>query len=211
MDHYTKKLIVKGLVAPAVIAIIITTAFFVLLRPLSDKVPFVKQSIAFSEYEKADVIDAEKVVPEADGSVSRHKIPTFSSNTCIGSVDNGDTSLPLIFDADEVKMIDCLSISADSNLAGDTGCAVISCTKNNSQFIRKLKSGNKISISTVYGDFVYEVLSADKYASVRDIKKHTEGTGKAIIIYTNYGTGYGISNEYYAIICKMVSGTTITE
>lgn len=211
MDHYQKKLLKKGFIAPLVIALIITAGFFAAIFPFASYMPFTERSISLAEYEKSDIIQMEKVTTDAKGNVKKSDILPIEDNTALGTVEAGQAKMPLIYNANEVNASGSFSLSKDSVLIGETGCAVISCCKSDSSDIKSLKAGDKINIETVYGNYVYEVRETAAVNQENNIKKAAGETGKSLIIYTDNSNSIGISGEYFTVICKFISGNHIAQ
>lgn len=211
MDHYQKKLLKKGIIVPLIISFVITAGFFALMIPFSSLLPFSENNIALAEYEKADIIQAEKIVSAADGSVSKRDILPLENNTALGTVRAGETILPLIYNANEVNASGKFNLSKDGVLAGETGCALIFCGKSDANNIKSLQTGDEISVETVYGSFVYEVTETVVCSRLQDIEKSAEGIGKSLVIYTDNSSNVGIGSDYFAVVCKLTSGNNITQ
>ena len=211
MNHHQKKLLKNGFIVPFIIALIITAVFFAAIFPLASYMPFSERNISLAEYEKSGVIQMEKVPTDSNGNVKKSDILPIKDNTALGTFEAGQAKMPLIYNANEVNASGSFSLNKDSVLIGETGCAVISCCKSDSSDIKSLKTGDKINIETVYGNYVYEVTTTAVINQENDIKKTAGKIGKSLVIYTDNSSSTGISSKYFTVICKFISGNSITQ
>lgn len=211
MDHYQKKLLKKGIIVPFIIALIITAGFFAVIFPFSSYMPFTQKNISLAEYEKSDIIQMEKVLPDSEGNVKKTDLLPIKANTALGTISAEQTEMPLLYNPNEVNASGCFGLSKNGVLIGETGCAVISCRKGDSAEIKSLKPGNLIHIETVYGNYVYEVTQTAVINQENDIKKAAGEIGRSLVIYTDNSNSIGISSKYFAVICKFISGNNITQ
>lgn len=211
MDRYKKRLIKNGIVLPAIIAVVAAVLFFAVLGMLKSAFPFTEKAVCIAEYEKADIITAEKAEPEGNGAISKNDLPALSPNTLIGSAEANGKSLELIYDANEVNALGRLNISGDSKLAGETGTVFVSCYKADADFIKSLKVGDTVELNITYGSYKYEVAAVTETDNPSLAKKQGDGIGRALVLYTDKSSGSGISDRCIAVVCEMTDGRPVTQ
>ncbi len=209
MERYKKRYVNNGIIIPTVISVILTVLFFVILNLASGNIPFVKDTVEVASYDSAEISRAEQL-EISDNSISRSKAKALDSNTTFGSISIGQTEYPLIYDANEVNAMGKFNMETDSIVIGDVGSAFLSCYKSDSAGLKALKAGDIINIETHYGSFVYQVVDT-KSAAASKLDSVGDGIGKALVLYTDGTKSVGISNRYFCVICRMVSGTEITQ
>ena len=210
MDYFKKRLIKNGIIIPIIIAVAVSALFFAVLSVISDEFPFTDNTVSISDYEIAEIVEAEPF--EFDGSiVNRRDIPPISPNTVIGSIDAGDSSLPLIYNSNDVNATGKINISKDSKLFGEIGTVLASCYKSDADFLKSMSVGDILNVNTHYGNFTYEVTGIDAVNDFLLVKKQGDGIGRALVLYTDNNDKIGMSDEYFTVTCKMTSGIQITE
>jgi len=209
MERYRKRYVNNSIIMPTVVAVILTVLFFVVLSLMSDNIPFVKDTVEVASYDSAEISQAEQL-DVSDHSISRSKVKALDSNTTFGSIRIGQTEYPLIYNANEVNAMGKFNMDPQSVVIGDIGSAYLSCYKSDSAELKALRAGDSINIETHYGSFVYQVVAA-KSAYDSTLGSIGDGVGKALVLYTDGSKGVGISDKYFCVICRMVSGTEITQ
>lgn len=194
---------------PAIVAVVLTVLFFVLLNLMSGNIPFVKDTVEVASYDSAEISQAEKL-DVSDNSISRSKAKVLNSNMTFGSIGIGQTEYPLIYNANEVNAMGKFNMDPKSVVIGDIGSAYLSCYKSDSAELKALRTGDRINIETHYGSFVYQVVDT-KTANDSTLGSIGDGIGKALVLYTDGSKGVGISDRYSCVICRMVSGTEVTQ
>ncbi|MCH5321820.1 MAG: hypothetical protein J1E36_08640 [Eubacterium sp.] len=210
MNHNKKRLVKNGIIIPIIIAVILTLLFFAVLHSFSDEFPFVNNTVSISDYEQAQIIEAQPL--ELSGNIiSKKDIPQIADNTVIGSIDTTDSSIPIIYNSNEVNAVGRMNISKNSKLFGEVGSVFASCYKGNSDFLKSLSVGDKLAVNTYYGSFVYEVAEINIIDDYSLVNKQGDGIGRALVLCTDNSDEIGISEEYLTVTCTMTSGMQITE
>lgn len=210
MDHFKKRLIKNGIIIPIIISVAAAALFFAVLYLYSDVFPFTDNTVSISDYEKAEIVEA-KPLELVGSTVSRKDIPQIAPNTVIGSIKSGDSSLPLIYNSNDVNAIGKINLSNDSKLFGEIGTVLASCYKSDADFLKSMSVGDILNVNTHYGSFAYEVTETDAVNDLLLVKKQGDGIGRALVLYTDNNDKAGMSDEYFTVTCKMTSGTKITE
>ncbi len=210
MDHYKKRFIKSGIVIPIIAAVIITALFFAVIYNISFAVPSAGKSVILADYEKSEIITP-KTLNIKSNEIKKEDIPTLSSNTLVGTAKANGQTLELIFNANDVNAVKKLNISENSKLIGETGCVFASCYKQNSDFVKSLKAGDRIELQLFYGNYEYEVTDIKTSISLSDAEKSADGTGRAFVICTDNSSSVGISNQYLTAVCKLTDGKIITQ
>lgn len=210
MNHYKKRLIKNGIVIPLIIAIIATALFFAVLSLYKDEFPFVNNTVSISDYEKAELVEAQPLKLSGN-TVSKKDIPQIAANTIIGSIEAKDSSMPLIYNSNDVNAVGRMNISKDSKLFGEVGTVVASCYKANADFLKSLSVGDTLNVDIHYGSFIYKVIKTDVVDDLSLVEKQGDGVGRALVLYTDNSNEIGISNKYLTVTCTMTDGIQITE
>lgn len=208
MNHYKKRFIKNGIAAPVLIAMIMTGMLFAFLGLAAQDNHFFRR-INLSNYEQSDIIQAEQIDMESNYT-ARSQLDGLESNTVLGSISDGDKSLPLILNANPVNAMGKFNILQDSRLIGETGCIYAYCTKADSELIRSLSQGDILNASLCYGDYTFKVVSV-KNCDCNSIENIADGISSALVLYTDANDGVGISNDCLAVICELTDGIRITQ
>ncbi len=210
MDHFKKRLIKSGIIIPVIISVASAVLFFAVLYIYSDVFPFSDNTVSISDYEKAEIVEAQTLALKGN-TVSKSDIPQISPNTVIGSIEAGDSSLPLIYNSNDVNAMGKINVSNDAKLFGEIGTVLASCYKSDADFLKSMSAGDILNVNTHYGSFTYEVTETDAVNDFLLVKKQGDGIGRALVLYTDNSSEIGMSDEYFTVTCKMTSGTQITE
>lgn len=209
MERYKRKYIKNGVIIPAVIAVAMTALFFIVLNIVSGGFPFVKDTVEVASYEKAEILQADKV--DISGNIVKRSDAEISqSNTVFGSITIAQKEYPLIYDANEVNAMGKFNMQGNSTVIGDTGSAFLSCYKSDSAQLKALKTGDEINIQTHYGSFVYRV-DYTKYVLPSTLDSVADGVGKALVLYTDGSRGVGMGGNYFCAVCHKASGTEVVQ
>lgn len=190
MTHKQKRLIVKGVATPLIIAILLSAVCipYFLNYP---KLPFVSEEAQLAQYGEEEI---KQSVSSDDG---------FEANTIIGSVSIYDSAFPLIFNANEVNANGKLNLMPYGALAGKTGTAYMELYKNDSAKLKLIGKGDIITISTYYGEYEYKVYDTRIINGLNSVKGSSTGLGNSLVIYTDNSMQAGISEEYFTVICTL--------
>lgn len=190
MTHKQKRLVVKGVITPLIIAILLCTVCipYILNYP---KLPFVSQEAQLAQYSAQEIKQA---VSSDDGC---------EANAIIGSVSIYDSTLPLIFNANEVNANGKLNLMPYGALAGKTGTAYMELYKNDSAKLKLTGKGDIITVSTNYGEYEYKVYDTCIINGLDSVQDSSAGLGNSLVIYTDNSMQAGISEEYFTVICTL--------
>lgn len=141
--------------------------------------------------------------------------PTSGSKFGQISVENTSVDCGLYMSDDEKELKKGAGVSLKSNIPGDNGTTLIAghCASFFST-LGSAKIGDKITISTNYGNYVYEIfdIQIKKVDDLSDSKVNEElsYTDNRLILYTCYpfNTLYSVSQRYF-VYAKYVSGPII--
>lgn len=199
-----KRFIIKEFVLPAVIAVIAVSLLTAILSVFIGNQYFYKNTIEFAQIGTADAKSAEK---GADTDIRE----LIEPDTVIGSAAVGDTVLELVFSPDYADAKGRFCQLGNGVLIGDIGNAVIYCSKMNGDAVRSLKAGDIVDISTFYGEYKYKVIGSESFSQELSAHNFVNGTGRGLTICTAKNSAAGMSSEYIAFNCELVSGTPIAE
>lgn len=208
MNHYKKRLIKNGIAAPVIIAMIVTVVFFALLSTAANDNHFFRR-INLSNYEQSDIIQAEQIHIESN-YIAKSQLDKLESNTVLGTISDGNKSLPLILNANSVNAMGKFNILKDSKIIGETGCTYAYCAKADNELICGFSQGDIVNASLCYGNYTFEVVDV-KNCDCNSIKNIADGISSALVLYTDANEGVGISNSYLVVICKLTDGIKITQ
>lgn len=212
MNRYKKDLIINGIIIPAIAAVVLTALFFAVLNNFSKDFPFIRNTVIVSDYERADVTEAETLTLQSEGdSISKTDLYAPTDNMILGSANANGNSLELIFNANDVNAIKRLNIASDSKLVGETGTVFATCYKSDSQLVKSLKIGDIVNLDVNYGSYAYKVTAVTAANSLADAKKMGDGIARALVLCTDSSNSIGISDSYLTVVCEMTSGKAVTE
>lgn len=199
-----KRFINKEFVLPITIAIIAVCIVAAILYTFLGNQYFYHNSVEFAKIGTADIKAAEAGANENIREV-------IKPNTAIGSIAVGDTKLPLVFSPDYANTRGNFCQIDNGILISETGNAVIYCNKNSGDEVRTLTNGDTVYISTFYGDYEYKVVSCESFSG--EISEHSfaNGIGRGLTICTAKNGKVGMTAEYVAVNCELVSGTPVAE
>lgn len=210
MNHYKKRFIKSGIVIPIIAAVIVTALFFAVIYNISFAFPSADKSVILADYEKSEIITPETLNIKSD-EIKKEEIPALSANTLVGTAKANGQTLELIFNANDVNAVKKLNISENSKLIGETGCVFATCYKQSSDFVKSLKTGDKIELQLFYGNYEYEVIDIKTNTALSEAEKSADGISRAFVICTDDSSSVGISNQYLTAVCKMTDGKIITQ
>lgn len=199
-----KRFINKEFVFPVIIAIIAVSIVSAIFSVFIGNQYFYNNNIEFAKIGAPDARQAEK---GTDTDVRE----LIKPDTAIGSVTVGDTVLELVFSPDYADAKGRFCQLDNGILISDIGNAVIYCNKINGDAVRKLAAGDIVNISTFYGDYQYRVVSSDSFSEEPSEHNFASGIGRCVTLCTAKNSGAGMTSEYIAFNCELVSGTPIEE
>lgn len=212
MGKNEKTLIQKAVILPAAIALLIAVISFAVYPSVKDLFPFGGGTIALSDFENQKEASIYKQASGVTGgTVQKSGISGFQSNTEVGKISLKSISVPLIYDADDINMKDSASLLDCSEYIGETGCAYIYGYKSVLGNINNMQAGDKISVNTAYGDYVFSVTDVELKNGESTVLSANPKTERGLVIYTNEDNGAGISSTYCVVTAEMLSGPAVAE
>ncbi|MCR5792367.1 MAG: class D sortase [Lachnospiraceae bacterium] len=187
------------------------------LRYASDVVSMVveKGAVVTGFENETDAQDALKG-RKSEGTIALSDIPKPVAGSVYGCIENKETGLeaPLYFGDTEEILDKGAGQYMASALPGQAGTTLVSA-HNLTYFkeLEQLKEGDKIELTTGYGEFVYQV----KQIAIEDRSKEDacllEEKTEQLVLYTCYPfelTGKETKERYF-VYCEKISGPTIEE
>lgn len=170
-----------------------------------------------NEYRVSDAPNVEGDLPvkEEDDDVT-HKItfPYFGDEYAKLTIDNKEADIkeePVIWGLSDSLLERGVCQACYSAYIGATGRVVL-CAHNHTYFygLPKVKVGDKVTLTTSYGKFVYKVKETkvlnEKDTSLLYYNPVKEPITDDLILYTCWNNGYmGMSDERLYLICSVVS------
>ena len=77
--------------------------------------------------------------------------------------------------------------------------------------INNMQAGDKISVNTAYGDYVFSVIGVESKNGESTVLFANPKTKRGLVIYTNADNGAGISSTYRVVTAEMISGPAVAE
>lgn len=212
MKHSEEKFIKHGVVIPLIIAVAVTALFFAVYNIALKSYVFKERNFSLSDYTFSQVNEAEQqnITPK-NNEIQKSELTLYGDNTVIGNAVIYDSSTPIIFKGNDVNGAGRFNITDFSKLPGEAGCVYMYCNKKDSSAVKMLTEGDVISVETYYGIFDYEMRETLLVDNDSDLKKCADAYGRSMVIYTDAGNGYGLSNSYYAVIAELISDDVVVE
>lgn len=207
MTHKQKRLVKNGVILPVIIAVALTFVFALIIPNITDA-PFSSKMTELAEYSSEEIKRIDSFEGTAGDTINKSEIGKIDGNTIIGSINALDSTFPLIYNANEVNASGKLNIK-NNLLIGEVGAPLMEIYKNDSAKIKLLTKGDILTISTFYSVYEYEVVDTFVAKNKAELASAGSGVGRAVAFYTDNYTGVGISNEYYVVVGKMISGSKI--
>lgn len=212
MGKNEKTLIQKAVILPAAVALLIAVISFAVYPSVKDLFSFGSGTIVLSDFENQK---AESIYKQESGvtggTVQKSEIGGFNANTEVGEISIGSTSVPLIYNADDINIKDSASLLDYGDYIGETGCAYIYGYKSVLGNINNMQAGDKISVNTAYGDYVFSVIGVELKNGESTVLFANPKTKRGLVIYTNEDNGAGISSAYRVVTAEMISGPAVAE
>lgn len=211
MSRHEKTLIQKTVAAPLIIGAVTAVMFFIMLPVISGLFPLSDEKIEIADFEQPlQEIAIDYSTVKADGVVKKSEMAGFESNALIGSIELGTAQIPLVYDADSINLSGAVSVLPEGNYIGETGVAYVYGIKSVID-ANAFHTGQDISVNTFYGTYVFTVADIRTVPYKNMLFSMNTNVKKGLVLYTNSGSGYGISSSLSAVVLEMKSGPTVEE
>ncbi|MDD6728728.1 MAG: hypothetical protein PUE08_05870 [Eubacteriales bacterium] len=209
MNHDEKRLIKYSALIPVIVAVVLSAVFCAVLANID--FPFTDRTVSLADYQKEEIKEPSEFQGDFGETIKRGDIAgCVSDNTIIGDISIENTSFPVIYNANEVNACGKLNIVNDAFI-GETRRSFAEIYKNDSSMLKMLAKGDTVTVTTFYSVYDYEVVDTMTVSNYSQLKRCGEGIGNAVVLFTDNSVGPGISNEYFVCVCKMISGSKVTE
>lgn len=199
-----KRFIRKEFVFPILIAAAAAAVITVILFVFTGRQYFYNNNVEVAKLGTADAATVEKGTDKDVRSL-------IKPDAAIGSVRVGDTELGLVFSPDYADTKGNFCQLDNGILISEIGNAVIYCNKKNGASIRALAAGDIVRIKTFYGEYEYRVVDRETFSQDPAEHSFAGGIGRGVTLCTPKDNRVGLSREYVAVHCELVSGLPIED
>ncbi len=212
MSRLTKLISGRNIIVPAVIAVVITAAFFAVLPIVGASFPFSRDTVVAAQHETKKVNSVySHAVQSADKEVKKSSLSKIKNDTVFGEISIDGDTMELIYNAESKNAVKRYNLSGNGVLVGEIGCSYIECYKSDSDALKSIKNGGIVKIDTSYGSYQYRVVKTAYAKNEFQLSALGEDIGRAVVLYTDGSSSPGICESYYAVVCEMISGAKIVE
>lgn len=203
-----KKQIVSTVLFCLLIAAIVSISFVIFANSKENTYPFDEQ-INMAKHDSVEIKNIDNIEPNENGEITIDQLKQIPDNAMLGEIKYKDSSVQVVYNCNDVSLIETATLIKNGDFVGEIGCAKIYGYRANMVEFMKIPVGDKITISMPYGDYIYKCVNKATAKSDWDISRQNFDIDRGLILYSDEADDYGFSNDYNEVVFEMVSGPKI--